>query len=189
MTLAANFGNATLALVACRGTSVPPALTKVRTMTRDDFLSPLLTLHPLGVALVIWGTGWGSLLLIAWGTDMGAADFLRHPGYMVGDFFVLPLAGLLIAHFYRSASGALPAGVGGRVTVLAVSIATLSTVAATLFSVFISEHYHGAWSVPHTIFIWFIAYVLAGFFIRGGLRLLSTKTRGSTSLTPAYSSP
>ena len=158
-------------------------------MTRDDFLSPLLTLHPLGVALVIWGTGWGSLLLIAWGTDMGAADFLWHPGYMIGDFFVLPLAGPLIAHFYRSASGALPAGVGGRVTVLAVSIATLSTVAATLFSVFTSEHYHGAWSVPHTIFIWFIAYVLAGFFIRGGLRLLSTKTGGSTSLTPAYSSP
>ena len=108
---------------------------------------------------------------------MGAAEFLRHPGYMIGDFFVLPLAGFLVARFSRSAPAAYPASVGARVTVLAVGIATLSTVAATLFSVSISENYHDAWSVPHTLFIWFIAYVLTGFFIRGGLQFLSAKTR------------
>ncbi len=87
---------------------------KMGVMSRGDFLRPLFALHSLGVALVIWATEWGSLLLIAWGANTSAAGFLRHPGYMIGDFFVLPLAGLLVARFYRSAPAAYLASVGGR---------------------------------------------------------------------------
>ena len=104
---------------------------------------------------------------------------------MVGDFLMLPLAGFFVARFYRSVAKPHPAAVRLRLTVLVLGIATVVTLLATLFSLFVSGNYQGLWSVPHTLFIWFIAYLLIGFFIRGALQLRSRATRSLYSMYAA----
>ena len=131
------------------------------------------------VALVIWASGWGSLLLIAWRTEAVTSVLLRSPGYMIGDFLMLPLAGFLIARYYRTHGSPHLLENAARATLLAISIATLATITLTLFSLLISQHYHGVWSVPHTLFIWLIACILTGFFLRSTPRLWSNRTWSS----------
>ena len=139
-------------------------------LTKNDFFNPLFSRSPIFVAFVIWLTGWGSLLLLAWRTD-SLFGFFRNPKFMISDFLLLPACGFLVACFYRSVRR--PAGVATskRVNYGSMGLATLATILATGYSIFISNNYGGVWSVPHTLFIWFMAYILIGFFATGVLQL------------------
>lgn len=105
-------------------------------------------------------------MLIAWHLDLVTNDFLRNPAFMVGDLVLLPLCGALIAGFYRSASLDLPDEWGHRIAVGSAAIASIAAVATAVFSVSVTETYQGLWSVPHTLFIWFFAYVFVSFLPR-----------------------
>jgi len=141
-------------------------------MTQNDFLNPLFSLPPIVVALIIWFTGWGSLVLIAWRTNSVSTALLKHPGFMIGDFLLLPLAGFLITYFYQSVSNPVTSLASMKFTYFAIIFAVLCTMLATLGSIFITKNYHGIWSVPHTIFIWFMVYILASFIPRGFFQLI-----------------
>ena len=81
---------------------------------------------------------------------------------MVGDLVLLPFAAFLIARSHRSA---VPVAAGGwRTWQTALGLATLSTAATTGYSLSFGS-YHGVWSLPHTLFIWLLAYVLIGYLI------------------------
>lgn len=144
-------------------------------VTKNDILSRLVASRPIIVALLVWATGWGTLLLLAWRTD-GLVEFFRNPKFMVSDFFLLPACGFLVARFYRSVEKPVPLATSPKVTLIALALATTSAILATAYSIFVSHNY-GAWSVPHTLFIWFIAYMLIGFFVRSVLQLRAQSTR------------
>lgn len=146
-------------------------------MTQNDFLNPVLSLTPSLVAVIIWFAGWGSLFLIAWRTDSITSVLLKHPGFMVGDFVLLPLAGFLVAYFYQSADSVLDLMRSKKWDYFSIIFATLFTIVATSYSIFISKHYQGIWSIPHTIFIWFIIYILANFLSKGSYQLLYKPNR------------
>ncbi len=131
-----------------------------------DPLGRLISLHPILVALVFIALGWGTLLLIAWRLDIVTSEFLVNPAFMVGDLVLLPLCGALIAAYYRSASLEMPSEWGLRVAVGSGVLAGVAAGATAAFSIFASETYHGLWSVPHTIFIWFFAYTFISFLLR-----------------------
>jgi len=151
--------------------------------TYRDSLLALFTLRPIVVAGVILVTGWGSLLLIAWGTDSITEVFLKNPGFMIGDFLLLPFAGFLIARFYRqSAKFRIPL-ISKRWTYVAVLLATFVTIIGTLYSTLISGSYHGLWSVPHTLFIWVMTYMVASFLLNG---FASLRSRSKPSLWISY---
>ncbi len=146
-------------------------------ITRNDFLRPMFALRPVWVALIVLSTGWGSLLLISWREGDIYEGLLRDPGHMIGDFVMLPLAALLITQFYQSVADPHPLAVSHRITHIALLGSASTTVGVTFYSISISQNYQGVWSVPHTAFIWFFAYVLATFLIKGALQL----SRDSTS--------
>ena len=147
-------------------------------MAQNDFLRPLFTQPPTLVAVVVLVTGWGSLLLIAWRADAITDTLLRSPGFMIGDLVLLPLAGGLIASCYRK-SWTPPHPTHPKIlTYSSLVVATLFVLAATHYSLLVSGNYHGIWSVPHTLFIWFIAYVLVHFFFKGAYFLCTRSAPG-----------
>mgnify|MGYP001588874587 FL=1 len=148
----------------------------VPSVTKKDFLNRLFISSPLFAALFIWATGWGTLLLLAWKTE-SLFKFLRNPKFMISDFLLLPTCGFLVAHFYRSVEKSAPSAASAKVTRISLALATITAVLATMYSIFVSNNYGGVWSIPHTLFIWFIAYVLIGFFMRGALELRGHPTR------------
>jgi hypothetical protein len=138
-------------------------------MTRNDFLNPLYASGPFFVAFITWLAGWGSLLLFAWRTDI-LFEFFRNPKFMISDFLLLPTCGFLVTRFYHSIEEPTAPAASAKVAHTTLALATMATILATLYSVFISNNYGGVWAVPHTLFIWFIAYMLIGFFIRSVLQ-------------------
>ena len=147
-------------------------------MAQHDVLRPLFTRSPALVASVVLVTGWGSLLLIAWRAGAITDTFLKSPGFMIGDLILLPLAGGLIAGCYKKSRSSLHSAPAKRLTYIALALATLSALAATLYSLFLSGNYHGIWSVPHTLFIWFIAYILVHFILKGAYLLYTRSAYG-----------
>ena len=131
-----------------------------------DPLGWLISLHPILVALIFIALGWGTLLLIAWQLDVITSEFLTNPAFMVGDLVLLPLCGALISAYYRSASLEMPSEWGMRVAVGSGVLAGVAAGATAAFSILASGTYHGLWSVPHTIFIWFFAYTFISFLLR-----------------------
>ena len=123
-------------------------------------------MHPILVALIYAALGWGSLLLIAWRLEIIESDFLRNPAFMVGDLALLPLCGALIAAFYRSASLDMPSEWGLRISIGSAALGGIAAGATAAFSILASGTYHGLWSVPHTLFIWFFAYIFISFLPR-----------------------
>ena len=139
-------------------------------MTENDFLKPVFSLNPIVVALLIWFWGFGSLALIAIKTNSFGGVLLRHPGFIIGDFFLLPLAGLLIAYFYQHVS-APQRWVTSKVWIFGgAGAATILTVVSVVRNDLIY-----IWFVPHGTFYWFMAYVLITFFPRGLLQLVASK--------------
>lgn len=137
-----------------------------KVLLSGDPLGPLISLHPILVALTFIGFGWGTLLLIAWRLEVIESDFLSNPAFMVGDLALLPLCGALIAAYYRSASLEMPTEWGTRIAVGSGTIAGIAAGATAAFSIFATETYAGAWSIPHTLFIWFFAYAFISFLAR-----------------------
>ena len=137
-----------------------------KTLLAGDPLGWLISLHPIVVAFTFIALGWGSILLIAWRLDVITSEFLTNPAFMVGDLVLLPLCGTLIAAFYRSASLEMPSEWGTRIAIGSAVIAGIAAGATALFSIFLSETYQGWWSAPHTLFIWFFAYVFISFLPR-----------------------
>ncbi len=156
-----------------------------RALLAGDPLLRLMSLHPLIVGLTFLVLGWGSLLLIAWRLEVITSVFLRNPAFMVGDLILLPLATTLIASFYRSASIEIPRESGVGIAVASALIAAVSAGATAAFSIFLSETYHGIWSVPHTLFIGLFAYVFVSFLPHAFYEIaFGFKTRKSYLLTP-----
>ena len=150
-----------------------------------DPLARLMSLHALIVGLTFLVLGWGSLLLIAWRLEVIASVFLRNPAFMVGDLIFLPLAAALMASFYRSASIEIPRESGVGIAVASALIAAVSAGATAAFSIFLSETYHGIWSVPHTLFIGLFAYVFVSFLPRAFYEIaFGFKTKKSYLLAP-----
>ena len=140
--------------------------TRHRVLLTGDPLGWLISLHPILVALIFIALGWGTLLLIAWQLDVVESDFLRRPVFIVGDMVLLPLCGALIAAYYRSASLEMPSEWGMRIAVGSGVLSGVAAGATAAFSILASGTYHGLWSVPHTIFIWFFAYTFISFLPR-----------------------
>ena len=144
-----------------------------------------MSLHPLIVGLTFLVLGWGSLLLIAWRLEVITSVFLRSPAFMVGDLILLPFATALMASFYRSATIEIPRESGVGITIASAFIATISAGATAAFSIFLSETYHGIWSVPHTLFIGLFAYVFVSFLPRAFYEIaFGFKTRKTYLLAP-----
>ena len=142
---------------------------KMAKIMANDFLKPVLSLNPVAVALLIWFWGFGSLVLIAIRTNSLASVLLKHPGFMVGDFFLLPLTGLLIAYFYQH-SGATATSVTSKLwTIGGATLATILTLISILRNDLIN-----IWFIPHGAFYWFMAYICITFFPRGLLHLVVT---------------
>jgi hypothetical protein len=133
----------------------------------NDILKPILSLNPIAVAFLICFWGFGSLALIAIRTNTLESVLLRHPGFIVGDFFLLPMTGLLIAYFYQhtNATGILATSklwtIGG--VILATILTSVSAVRNDLMNI---------WFIPHGTFYWFMAYMCATFFPKGLLILV-----------------
>lgn len=137
-----------------------------KTLLSGDPIGWLISLHPILVAFTFIALGWGSLLLIAWRLEVIESGFLTRPVFIVGDLVLLPLCGALIAAFYRSASLDMPSEWGGRIAVASVVLAGVAAGATAAFSIFVTETYHGWWSAPHTLFIWFFGYTFISFLPR-----------------------
>ena len=159
--------------------------TNPRALLTGDPLARLMSLHPLIVGLMFLVLGWGSLLLIAWRLEVITSVFLRSPAFMVGDLVLLPLATVLMASFYRSASIEIPRESGVGITIASALIAAISAGATAAFSIFLSETYHGIWSVPHTLFIGLFAYVFVSFLPRAFYEIaFGFKTRKTYLIAP-----
>lgn len=150
-------------------------------MIQNDFLNPLFSLNPFLVALIFLVAGWGYLVLAAWRLKTLNA-LLKHPGYMVGDLIMIPLAGFLITLFYQSVNNPTISVLSVRWIYFGIAFATLYTIITFIASIFISKTVHGFWFIPHTIFIWFISYVLFNFFTKGFLQVLSKTTPSLLSI-------
>ena len=149
-----------------------------------------MSLHPLIVGLTFLVLGWGSLLLIAWRLEVITSVFLRSPAFMVGDLILLPFATALMASFYRSASIEIPRESGVGITIASALIAAISAGATAAFSIFLSETYHGIWSVAHTLFIGLFAYVFVSFLPRAFYEIaFGFKTKKSYLLAPVIFLP
>ena len=164
--------------------------TNPRALLTGDPLARLMSLHPLIVGLMFLVLGWGSLLLIAWRLKVITSVFLRSPAFMVGDLVLLPLATVLMASFYRSASIEMPRESGVGIPIASALIAAVSAGATAAFSIFLSETYHGLWSVPHTLFIGLFAYVFVSFLPRAFYEIaFGFKTRKTYFLAPVVLLP
>lgn len=144
-------------------------------ITQNDFLNPLFSLHPILVALIIWVAGWGYLFLMALRTGEISA-LLKHPGNMIGDFLMLPLAGFLITLFYQSVGNPANIITSAKWMYVSLTISVFLTIFIVLGGIFITKSKHTLWYVPHIVFSWVFAYIMINFLIKGVLQLLSNST-------------
>ncbi len=135
-------------------------------MTENDILRPLLGLHPVVLAVIVWAWGYGSLLLAAIKTQ-SLRDLFTHPGFIVGDFFMLPIAAGLIAWFYHAVSDPVPSATH----VVWTLGAGVSALVLTIVSVVRSGNVE-VWWWPHTGFYWFMTYLVTAFMGKSLLQLV-----------------
>lgn len=146
-------------------------------ITQNDFLDPLFSLNPFLVALIIWITGFGSLLLIAWRTNSITTILLKNLGFMIGDFIMLPLAGFLITLFYQQINSPVDFIISNNLTYPILVVALIITVLSGYATLFVWKTLPLDISViPHGIFYFFMTYILLNFFIKGLLQLFSSPT-------------
>ncbi len=134
-------------------------------MTQNDFLNFLFSLHPILVGLIIWAISWGSLLPIEFETN--SSILFRNP---IGYFVLLPLTGILITYFYQSFGTAVKQITSTKFTYSMLALSALITGAITLYSI-LTNHYNGIWSIPHTLGISFTVYIITSFIFKGFLQL------------------
>lgn len=145
-------------------------------ITQNDFLNPLLSLHPAIAALIVWVTGYGSLLLLAAKTR-SLKSFLKQPGFMVGDSLMMPAAALFITLFYQQVNQPLTLLVSINWTYVTASVALIVTAFSTYRTLYIWKTApKDIFLAPHVIYYFFMAYALINFFGKGFLQLLATPT-------------
>lgn len=131
-------------------------------MAQGDFLKPLFDLSPFLVAFLIWLWGFGSLVFYGIKTKAIRSVILKTPGIIIGDFFIIPTLGFLITYFYQAIENPLvvtSSSCWSAVTCLiAIILATISAIRFDLVN---------RWFFPHTVFYWFMAYILLTFLTKG----------------------
>lgn len=131
-------------------------------MTQGDFLKPIFDLPPFLAALFIWFWGFGSLVLYGIKTKAIKSVFLRTPGIIIGDFFIIPALGFLITYFYQTIENPLVATLSpcwsAATCLIAMILAAMSAIRFNLVN---------RWFFPHIIFYWFMAYILLTFLTKG----------------------
>lgn len=145
-------------------------------ITQNDFLNLLFSLNPFFVALIVWATGWGYLFLFALRTN-SLDNFLKHPGFMVGDLIMLPIAGFLITLFYQQITNPVNSIVSKNWTYITIVIALILTVLSAYRTLFIWKTVPlDIFITPHLVFYFLFSYILANFILRGMLQLISAST-------------
>lgn len=145
-------------------------------ITQNDFLNPLFSLNPVLVALIIWIAGWGSLFLFALRTN-SLSSFLKHPGFMFGDFLMLPLAGFLITLFYQQITTPVSSVTSKNWTYITAIIALFLTALSAYRTLFVWKTAPAdIFLAPHLIFYFLFLYALINFLSKGLLQLLPNST-------------
>ncbi len=139
-------------------------------MTQNDFLYPLFTLSPYIVAIIVLVWGFGSLLIVAIKTKTVMTRFFINPKFMLGDLFLLPLAGGLITFFYQEVSIPLSITTSPlwNIVTLAISLFISLGVGAKLR--LLSLKY--ILGLPHGLFHVFFTYLFLAFMSKGLWQLL-----------------
>lgn len=136
-------------------------------MTQNDFLGPLFNLPPFVVAAVTWVWGFGSLVLYGYKTRSIKSVVFKSPGIMIGDFFIIPGISFLITYFYQTAESPLLATTFPCWTITTALVALLmAIVSAVRF-----DHVN-RWFSPHSLFYWFVAYILLTSLSKGFYQLV-----------------
>lgn len=147
-------------------------------MAQNDFLYPLLALHPLLVALIVFISNFISLLIPAFVKKTVTTHLFKNPAFLIGDFFLLPVTSGLIALFYQHILNPVAETMSvGWTTVTFVLSVVLSFVHALRYNV-VGVRYI-AW-LPHGVFFVLFGYLIITFISKGFWQL--TKGDGSTVL-------
>ncbi|MBI2596383.1 hypothetical protein HYW46_06665 [Candidatus Daviesbacteria bacterium] len=135
-------------------------------MTNNDFLNYLFNLQPTWVALLIFLWGVGSLLIVAAKTKTIKTVLFKNPGIVVGDFFLLPIAGGLITFFYQQVTNPVP--VNNPLWTLSIMFISLLL---TIFSALRFKLLNILW-LPHGLFYLFMSYIVLTFISKGLWQLI-----------------
>lgn len=138
-------------------------------MISNDLLGFVLKLNSISFALLILVFGFGSLLLVAIRTKSFNESILKSPGIMVGDIFLLPIAGFLITTFYQSIQNPLPILQSTWWNLLLIIAAVLASISAYRF-----KHLN-IWWLPHNVFYFLMAYIVITFLAKGLIQLVFSK--------------
>lgn len=139
-------------------------------MTQNDFLHPLLILPPFIVYLIILVWGFGSLLLVAIKTKTLRTHLVRNPGFMIGDFFLLPAAAALITFFYQSVTSPLPVTTSLTWTQATAILSLIITI--SLGVKFKKYNKYLIWVWPHGVFHLLFTYLFITFISKGFWQLV-----------------
>ena len=131
-------------------------------MTQGDLLTPLLTSNPILLSLIIWLWGFGSLVLVGLKTKSIKSVVLKSPSIIIGDFFLLPTTSYFVVLGYQRVYEphwltTLPLW-SAIMFVTALALAVFSRNRFGLTSI---------WWLPHTLFYWFMAYIVLTFLTKG----------------------
>lgn len=146
-------------------------------MAKNDFLYPLFSLPPFIVYLVVLIWGFGSILLLAIKTKAVKNILLKNPGFIVGDFFLLPAGGGLITFFYQSVSEPLLITTSHLWHLLSFAISLGITLGTGLRYKLIQTSY--IIGLPHGLFHLFFTYLFLTFISKGFWQLIF----GESSIT------
>ncbi len=135
-------------------------------MTQNDFLNRLFSMNLFFVTLLTWFWGFGSLFVYAVRTDSVTTVLLRHPGIMIGDFFLIPFSMFLITYFYQHVDNPVDLVVSNRWNYMILPAIFLTLVSAVRYDLL------NIWFFPHSLFYCFMVYVLLNFFPKGLLQLV-----------------
>jgi len=136
-------------------------------MTQNDFLYFLFSLPPLVVAIITWIWGFGSLVFYGLKTKAVRSVVLKSPGMMIGDFFILPTITFLITYFYQTIKNPLPLTTSFWWTMI---MGLVSLFFAAILAVKFNPK--NLWFLPHSLFIWFMTYLLFTFLSKGFYQLI-----------------
>lgn len=137
-------------------------------MEQNDFLASLLNINPLIFSSLIWFFGFGSIFLVAIKGKTVKKDLLRNPGFILGDFFVIPIIGGLISYFYQQVSNPL------LITTSPYWNLTLIIAILITFYMGIKFKLMKLWWFPHGLFHVIFTYILINFLFKGVLQLVDT---------------
>lgn len=136
-------------------------------VAENDIFWFLFKLHPLLVAVIVWLLGFGSLVLVAIKTKSLKESIVKNPGVMIGDFFLLPSVGFLIAYTYQSVQAStdlLSSPYWNLILIIALILVLISA---------IRFNHKSLWWLPHNFFYFLMSYVVLTFLLKGFFYLIA----------------